>query len=113
MVTGIAAIFELMYVLRGGPAGVWATLQTTVQLVLKLGMLYPGLKLHDQLPARRAPRVEPAELKLQMAAVVEQVLREQIERLQPAPSAPSAHHHSFATPRSLTNYHSFTTHRGL
>ena len=33
VVTGIAAVFELLYTLRGGPSGAWETLQTIVQLV--------------------------------------------------------------------------------
>mmetsp|Transcript_45090 Transcript_45090/g.119055 ORF Transcript_45090/g.119055 Transcript_45090/m.119055 type:complete len:174 (-) Transcript_45090:87-608(-) len=91
VVTAIAGLFEFLYLLRGGPSGWWETLQTLVQLFLKVGMLYPGLKLHDKLPARRAPRVEPSELKEQMAAVVQQVLREQIERMATKPAVmPSA-----------------------
>ncbi|KAL1525567.1 hypothetical protein AB1Y20_020421 [Prymnesium parvum] len=89
IVTSAAAIFELMYLLRGGANGVWDALQLSAQLVLQLVMLYPGLKLHDQLPARRPPRVDPAQLKEHMAAIVQQVLLDQVERVQSSAAARS------------------------
>lgn len=88
VVTAIAGLFELMFLLQGHPSDVWESLEVAFRLLLKVAMLYPSLKLHDLLPATRPPRVQPDQLKEQMAVVVQQVLREQIDRLQSAPSAP-------------------------
>eukprot|EP00326_Haptolina_ericina_P027664 CAMPEP_0181201358 /NCGR_PEP_ID=MMETSP1096-20121128/18263_1 /TAXON_ID=156174 ORGANISM="Chrysochromulina ericina, Strain CCMP281" /NCGR_SAMPLE_ID=MMETSP1096 /ASSEMBLY_ACC=CAM_ASM_000453 /LENGTH=129 /DNA_ID=CAMNT_0023291793 /DNA_START=49 /DNA_END=438 /DNA_ORIENTATION=- len=78
--------FELIYLLRGGPDGVWVTLGVLLEFGIKLGMLFPAMKLHDLLPEKRAPRVEPAQLQAQMAAVVQQVLSEHLERLKTRPA---------------------------
>jgi peptidoglycan/LPS O-acetylase OafA/YrhL len=86
VVTCIAGAFELIYLLRGGPDGVWVTLGVLLEFGIKLGMLFPAMKLHDLLPEKRAPRVEPAQLQAQMAAVVQQVLSEHLERLKTRPA---------------------------
>ncbi|KAL3924391.1 MAG: hypothetical protein SGPRY_003926, partial [Prymnesium sp.] len=72
VVTAIAGLFELMFLLQGHPSDVWESLEVAFRLLLKVAMLYPSLKLHDLLPATRPPRVQPDQLKEQMAVVVQQ-----------------------------------------
>ena len=99
VITCIAVAFELIYLLRGGPPGLWATITVSMELLLKIGMLFPAMKLHDRLPERRAPRMEPVQLQEQMAAVVSQVLREQLERMKATP--PTAKVNASSTPDTV------------
>lgn len=101
VVTCLAAAFELIFLFHASLPTVLGTLGVVIGCIMKLCMLYLGLKLHDQLPERRAPRVEAAILQEQISAVVERVLREQLERLTGLSRPVSAHAKSKSLPKGV------------
>lgn len=78
-----SAPLDLAFLLSG--AGWFFKLVTAAAVALKCVLVLPGIKLHDMLPALRGSRAEPAELQARVQAVVQTVLRAELQRMRRSP----------------------------
>jgi hypothetical protein len=73
--------------LFGGGANFFVNLLVLGSIALKAVLVYVAVKAHDELPAARPGRIEPAKLQAKVQEVVEAVMHEVLEGTPPPPAA--------------------------
>ncbi len=97
ILSAAGALFDVVAVFSG--AGIFISLVSLLALGLKAAIALPAVRVHDKLPELRPARVEPTKLQERVQQVVQQVLREELQRLhgKAATKAPAGAAHAPAS----------------